>query len=205
MLESSRDFIKTINGVGYNDSTQLASMENSGKLYPGQTVTVTVWSGGATRVIGNVTLVGNPTNSSRAYFGLTAEGPGYLKELVQGYAGSFLSRPTIYLCIPTLPNCQDGVPFSGSNAPFYTSTYGASLVPIANLLYWIFFLNFNLAVFNALPLYPLDGGQAFRIGVQVLGRGKLSEKTLTRISVLAAIAVVFTVFSVPAAAYLHLI
>jgi membrane-associated protease RseP (regulator of RpoE activity) len=97
------------------------------------------------------------------------------------------------------------VPFSGSVSGFYASPYGVSLVPLATLLYWFFFLNFNLAVFNSLPIYPLDGGQAFKVLVQVLGRGKLSEKIATRICIVVALVVLAVVFSVPLAAYLHLI
>jgi membrane-associated protease RseP (regulator of RpoE activity) len=54
-----------------------------------------------------------------------------------------------------------------------------------NLLYWVFFLNLNLAGFNAIPLFPLDGGQAFRVGVKALGRGKLSEQTVMKITAAA--------------------
>jgi membrane-associated protease RseP (regulator of RpoE activity) len=27
------------------------------------------------------------------------------------------------------------------------------------MLFWIWFINFNVAIFNALPIGPLDGGQ----------------------------------------------
>jgi len=199
------DFIKSINGITYNDSLQLQAAEISGRLLPNQTVVMTVWSAGVTRVIDNVTLVGNPGNSSRAYIGISSAGADYLQSLVSTYTGSFLSRPWLYLCIPTFPQCQDAVPFSGTNAALYTSTYGESLVPLANLLYWLFFLNFNLAIFNSLPLGPLDGGQAFRVGVKALGRGKLSEATLSRIGIITALAMVAVIAALPVAAYLHLI
>ena len=199
------DFVKAVNGVSYNDTGQLSAAENSGELRPNQTVTISLWRDGATRELSNVTLVGNPDNSSRAYIGITSAGSDYLQNLVQFYTGSFFTRPTLYLCIPTFPQCQDAVPFSGSNSAFYTSTYGESLVPLAMLLYWLFFLNFNLAIFNSLPLGPLDGGQAFRLGVQALGRGRLSETTLTRIGIITALAVVAIIAVVPMAAYLHLI
>ena len=199
------DFVTAVNGVNYTDLTKLSAAEASGKLVPNETVTLTVWSAGVTRQINGVVLVGNPDNSSRAYIGIISEGSDNLKALVRYYTGSFFSTPTLYLCIPTFPQCQDRVPFSGTTSAFYTSTYGASLVPLATLLYWLFFLNFNLAIFNSLPLGPLDGGQAFRLGVKALGRGKLSEGALSRISALAAVATVFVIFAVPVAAYLHLI
>ncbi len=199
------DFIKTINGVSYTDSAMLSAMEGNGSFRPGQSVTITVWRAGTTLTFDNVTFAGNPDNSTRAYLGVTLTGSGALQNLVSGYTGSFFTRPILYLCIPTFPQCAGIVPFSSSFASFYASPYGDSLIPLATLLYWLFFLNFNLAIFNSLPLYPLDGGQAFRVGVQALGRGKLSETALTRISVVTALLVLVAVFSVPVAAYLHLI
>jgi hypothetical protein len=40
----------------------------------------------------------------------------------------------------------------------------------------------------------MDGGQAFRVGVQALGRGKLSEANLTRITLGVTLAVVALLF-----------
>ncbi len=199
------DYIISINGVAYNDSGAISRMEDNGSFRPGQSVNLVVWTGGMTHQINGVTLAANPDNASRAYFGATFAGSAALAATVSQYTGSFFTRPFLYLCIPTFPQCQLVAPFSGTLSGLYTSPYGTSLIPVATLLYWLFFLNFNLAVFNALPLYPLDGGQAFRLGVQVLGRGKLSEKALTRICIVVALAVVAAIFSVPAAAYLNLI
>ena len=199
------DFIKAVNGVNYNDSGQLSTAEVSGKLLPNQVVTVTVWRAGGTTQIDNVTLAGNPDNSSKAYFGITSTGSDYLQQLVRQYTGSFLSRPILYFCAPTFPQCQDGIPFSASNSVFYSSALGAALVPIAMLLYWVFFLNLNLAIFNSLPLGPLDGGQAFKLGLQYVGRGKLSEAWVGRIGMLTGIALILIIFGYPVAAYLGLI
>jgi hypothetical protein len=143
--------------------------------------------------------------NSEGYIGTITASYSALQQGVSSYTGAFFSRPILYLCIPTFPQCQGQVPFSTSNAVFYSSSFGSALVPLASLLYWLFFLNFNLAVFNALPLYPLDGGQAFRLGVQAVGRGKLSEKALTRISIIVTLIVIAVIFSFPAAAYLGLI
>jgi membrane-associated protease RseP (regulator of RpoE activity) len=199
------DFIKQINGVAYNNSAVVSEMEMNGSFRPGQVINLTLWRAGATIEIPGVKLAGNPSNKSMAYLGIVETGSAGLQALVSSYTGSFFTRPILYLCIPTFPQCQDLVPFSGSVSEFYTSPYGVSLVPLATLLYWFFFLNFNLAVFNSLPIYPLDGGQTFKILVQVLGRGRLSEKTVTRICIIIALFVLAAVFSVPLAAYLHLI
>lgn len=43
---------------------------------------------------------------------------------------------------------------------FYSPLLWA-LVPLRELLYWIFFLNFAVGTFNLLPMKPLDGGHLF--------------------------------------------
>ena len=39
--------------------------------------------------------------------------------------------------------------------------FGSYFAIPANLLFWIWFINFNVAIFNALPIGPLDGGQLY--------------------------------------------
>jgi membrane-associated protease RseP (regulator of RpoE activity) len=199
------DFVTAVNGVRYNDTAQLNAAEVSGKLVPNQTVTITVWRSGVTTQLAGVSLAGNPANSSKAYIGITSSGSDYLQLMVKEYTGSFLTRPILYFCAPTFPVCADNLPYSTTNEGFYSSPYGAALFPLASLLYWMFFLNMNLAIFNALPLGPLDGGRAYMLAVRYLGRGKLSEAWLGRINILTAVAVLLLVFGYPVAAYLHLI
>ncbi len=196
------DYVTAINGIHYTDPTLIPK---SGWYKPGQVINMTVWRNGATLQFSNVTLGANPDNNTIAYLGVVELGSTQLQGIVSRYTGSFLKSPAIYLCIPTFPQCQFASPFSGSLAGLYVSPYGDSLVSIATLLYWIFFLNINLAIFNSIPLYPLDGGQAYRLLVQTLGGGKVSEKTLSRITTVTAMLMVAAVVTVPLAAYLHLI
>jgi len=153
--------------------------------------------------LGSITVNDTRTGtvSTRAFLGVEDLGYSDLTGLVSSYTNSFFSK-AYFLCIPTIPICQGSVPFSDSNSVFYTSSYGASLAPLANLLYWLFFLNFNLAIFNSLPIYPLDGGQAFRVGVKALGGDKLSEKSLGRITSIATLIVVAILVTVIAGPYL---
>lgn len=201
------DYIIAVNGIPI-DSTSAISTSSWYKI--GNVVNVTVWRDGTT-FYRNVTigsqLFQNTTsgqNFTLPLLGLSTQSPSVsdLRDLVSTYTGSFLRTPLLYLCIPTLPNCQQLAPFSDTMAGFYASDYGPSLIPLANLLYWLFFLNFSLAMFNSLPIYPLDGGLAFRVGVQALGRGKLSEANVTRITVGATLAVVALLFGVIVAPYL---
>jgi membrane-associated protease RseP (regulator of RpoE activity) len=74
------------------------------------------------------------------------------------------------------------VPFSDLLIPFYTHGLGAQWHVYANIFFWLWFVNVNVAVFNALPIYPLDGGRILNITLKrVLGR-RVSEKTVSRIT-----------------------
>jgi membrane-associated protease RseP (regulator of RpoE activity) len=200
------DFITAINGVAVDDPLVV----NSSSWYkPGNVINLTVWRAGtylqfSDVTLGSITLNDTRTGtvSTRAFLGVADVGYSDLTGLVTTYTSSFFVKPVLYLCIPTLPNCQGLAPFSDSNAIFYTSSYGVSLTPLANLLYWLFFINFNLAIFNSLPIYPLDGGQAFRVGVKALGGDRISEKSLTRITSAARLIVVAILFAVIVGPYL---
>jgi membrane-associated protease RseP (regulator of RpoE activity) len=56
-----------------------------------------------------------------------------------------------------------------------------------------------------MPIYPLDGGQAFEAAIKGLARERVSEKTVSRITSVVTLATLFIVASLPLAAYLNLI
>jgi membrane-associated protease RseP (regulator of RpoE activity) len=201
----SGDFIVAVNGIHYDDTSAL---EVAPWYQVGNNITVSIWRNG---VISNysVTLASLKYNNTQTgqisykpFLGVQDIGYPALQGLVSSYVGSFTTRPALYLCIPTLPACQSQVPFSDTMSPFYTSSLGSWLVPLSTLLYWVFFLNFNLAIFNALPIYPLDGGQAFMVGLKALGKGRFSETTLMRVTSVATLAVLALILGVLASPYL---
>jgi membrane-associated protease RseP (regulator of RpoE activity) len=195
------DFILTVDGIHYNDGAQFLG---TAWYRPNQTVEVTLWRNGA-MIPESLTLGTNPQNNSLGYFGINSVSYADLTSAVSSYNNAFSTKPIIYFCIPTFPSCASHVPFSDTESVFYTSPYGSWLAPGATLVYWFFFLNFNLAIFNALPIYPLDGGQAFRAGLKGLVGQRLSERNLGRITSLATLLVVFAVAGLPLAAYFGLI
>lgn len=199
------DFILAVNGIHYNNPSLVS---NASWYEIGNNITMTVWQNGVVRNY-SLTIASLGLNNTQTgevtyvpFIGIESMGYSGLRQTTSAYAGSFLTRPALYLCIPTIPNCEPLVPFSATMAPYYSSPLGGAMVPVATLLYWLFFINFNLAIFNALPIYPLDGGQAFRVGVKALGRGKLSEKTLMRITTATTLVVVALLFGIIAGPYL---
>lgn len=185
------DIVTAVNGKPVTDLTTVLGENTTFKA--GQSVNFTIYRSGQTVQISNITLVccdkiidikTNKTLASWPIVGITSVSESNLRGAVSSYSNVF-NDPLVYIgCIPTLNfgNCQQVVPFSNSDAVFYASPAGAALVPLTNVLYWVFFLNFNLAIFNSLPIFPLDGGQAFRVGVEALGRGRFTEKRVARIT-----------------------
>jgi membrane-associated protease RseP (regulator of RpoE activity) len=96
---------------------------------------------------------------------------------------------------PTL--AETFVPYSELMADKYNSNiFGSSYPLTANMLFWLWFINFNVAIFNALPIGPLDGGQWY--GSLIASRTK--EKTgmaINQLITFAMIAIVFVVLLLP--------
>jgi membrane-associated protease RseP (regulator of RpoE activity) len=80
------------------------------------------------------------------------------KIVLDRYKSFFSTNPLSLLPPPTL--AETFVPYSDLMADKYDSNiFGSSYPIVANMLFWIWFINFNVAIFNALPIGPLDGGQ----------------------------------------------
>ncbi len=115
------------------------------------------------------------------------------KARLDNYRTFSLERLSMYLAPPTLASGL--TPFSDSLSSFYSSPIPQWQI-FANVLFWLWFVNFNLAIFNALPIYPLDGGRIFDITLKrALGK-RVNEKAIHAITVSATIACVALVLSV---------
>jgi len=97
---------------------------------------------------------------------------------LRNYQTLTLDRLSMYLIPPALASGL--VPFSDSSASFYSHWLGTQWHVLANVLFWLWFVNVNVAVFNALPIYPLDGGRMFNIALKSVMRERGREKLISR-------------------------
>jgi membrane-associated protease RseP (regulator of RpoE activity) len=102
-----------------------------------------------------------------------------------------LEKLSIYLIPPALASGL--VPFSDFSAPLYKHWMGAQWHVVANVLFWLWFVNVNLAIFNALPIYPMDGGRMFNIALKSVIHGKERERLISAITAGVTMALVFVV------------
>jgi membrane-associated protease RseP (regulator of RpoE activity) len=105
--------------------------------------------------------------------------PKLALELYKKYFTFDINHLVPILPPPTL--AEQLVPFSDFMAPKYESNiFGSSFPIFANTLFWLWFINFNLGIFNALPIAFLDGGQLY--GSLIESRSKIDKNRLKNIS-----------------------
>src|SRR4029077_3318387 len=126
-----------------------------------------------------------------------------LKADTKGYSTLYKVSPLLYIAeIPTFTRFETSVPFSDVLSGFYTSPLGALTPAVTSSLYWMFFVNFNLAIFNALPIYPMDGGQAFESFLRGAGRGRISDELARRVTTGVTLTIFLALFVVIAGPYI---
>jgi membrane-associated protease RseP (regulator of RpoE activity) len=172
------DVFVTVDNVRINSTANLSAiLENK---TAGDIVQVTVARGDMwqDRFSTVVTLT---TSENRTIMGVNV-GDLLLEERLNNYRNVTLDRLPMYLIPPSLASGL--VPFSDSLASFYTHwALGQNWQVLANVLFWVWFVNVNLAVFNALPIYPLDGGRMFNIALKKAIHRKDGEKLISAITI----------------------
>lgn len=126
------------------------------------------------------------TGQTVAFLGVVAEAPETFTTLArpgaaaarfcggegQGFgSGCYARAVAFYLGMPL----RGDSPAAPERQMLYAPTgalagLGSSFWPMADLFYWLFWLNFMVGTFNALPLKPLDGGHMFQDAVLALLR-----------------------------------
>lgn len=115
--------------------------------------------------------------------------------VLDNYKNLFLTNPLAILMPPTLQ--QNLVPYSDSMSSHYTSTiFGPTFPIIANFLFWIWFINFNVGIFNALPITMLDGGQWYGTLLENKIKTNSKIKPFTILSIVFIIIVILA-FALP--------
>jgi membrane-associated protease RseP (regulator of RpoE activity) len=199
------DFIVAINGVSNDDLATLS-------LQPFQVINITIWHDGTTTVLPPVKLEEVITENTQTHQNTTAPYLGVhyipydqLTSTVTSYVHLY-SRSAVglvlYVIPPAFPGVATSIPFSDELMVFYTSPLGIATNAIQNLLFWVFFVNFNLAIFNNLPIYPMDGGQALERFLVGVGRGKLDDAVARRVATVVTVLLVVVLFSVIVGPYL---
>jgi membrane-associated protease RseP (regulator of RpoE activity) len=123
------------------------------------------------------TFVNLTVSENRTVMGVSL-GDLMIAERLRNYQALTPGRLPMYLVPPALASGL--VPFSDSLASFYSHWLGTQWHVLANVLFWLWFVNVNVAVFNALPIYPLDGGRMFNIALKSVMREGGREKLISR-------------------------
>lgn len=204
------DFVTAINNKPVTD----LSILRNGSFTVGESINVTIWRNGQTKTLDNVVLSnytetvvnetsGRSTQVTYPFLGVDEAPYSSLQSTATGYVNNYKTSPIAYLVeIPTFGASQYLVPFSDVLSPFYTSSVGALTPAVTSALYWMFFVNFNLAIFNSLPIYPMDGGQAFETFLKGAGKGKISDELARRVTTGVTLAIFFALFAVIAGPYI---
>ncbi|MEM0451172.1 MAG: site-2 protease family protein [Nitrososphaerota archaeon] len=141
----------------------------------------------------------------------------YSSTVLERFRSVATSNPVVLLVPPTLDVFT--YPFSerqicvvrekGEDCRTISSLFthpvlGGSFVAVSALLYWIWFVNINVAIFNALPIYPLDGGQALRKLLTFLVKGAEGQRIASAITTGVTIFFVSVIISIILLPYLSL-
>jgi len=117
-------------------------------------------------------------------------------------ASSFRNMTFLYISLPFAklqppsPDVTQAFEVTGSMAFMGDTVFWV----IANLLYWIFWLNIMVGIFNALPAIPLDGGYIFRDGISWLleklnptRQASELDTTATKVTVALSVLILFLI------------
>jgi len=123
-------------------------------------------------------------------------------DVLDTYESAFLDPIRKYQLILLPPTLMEHwVPYSDTMAGKYESSLMGSYYPlVANTLFWIWFINFNVGIFNALPIGPFDGGQLYGSVIENKLRREgrmINSATLTAAITFIFVAIVIMAIAIP--------
>jgi membrane-associated protease RseP (regulator of RpoE activity) len=184
-----------LNSTNFNTISQLS--EFMAKTHPGE-ILIMQYEHLNHIYTSQVNLAANPNNKTIGYLGITpSDNPSLVLKNFLSFSPLSISR---YFVFPSLAAAQ--IPFSNAMQMFYTSPLGILTFPLTNLLFWIWFVNLNLALFNALPLGPFDGGVAFRHLVRAITHADWDSKIVRNTSNIVTLLMAFIVIALLAIPYI---
>ena len=185
------DIVTHFNNIPVTDLDSFS--QNLDSLSPGDSIVLTIQRQFVTSDY-EIVLSSRPDNSEEAFIGIMRPSVD-LDESLSRYQNGLSLSPNILVYFSFPSSDSYAIPFSSSMQNFYTSSLGNQYTVLTNLLFWIWFINFNLGIFNALPLGPLDGGQAFKRGLKSLTKNKISPNRIDYISRLVSFSILFLILS----------
>jgi membrane-associated protease RseP (regulator of RpoE activity) len=194
---SPGDVIIQVNSTVVHSVSNLSSFMAHTK--PNETLIVYVQHNGITNNY-PINLGANPNNKSIGFIGIQQSfSDSDLNRIKDTYANSFFKNPILYLVVPgVFAQASSVVPFSSQLSGLYSSPQlGSFWFPVASTLFWVWFININLAFFNSIPLYPLDGGQALLNFLSHVGRKGIelrAKKITTIISIIMLVLILSFLF-----------
>ena len=185
------DIITHLNDIPVSDSDVFS--QNYNNLSPGDSISLIVQRQ-SERYEYELVLSSRPDNSEEPFIGIMRPSIDVTDSLTRYQNGLSLSTDLlVYFSFPSGDSYS--IPFSSSMQNFYTSSLGNQYTVLTNLLFWIWFINFNLGIFNALPLGPLDGGQAFKRGLKSITRNKIYQNKINYVSRLVSFSILFLILA----------
>ena len=185
------DIVTHFNNIPVTDLDSFS--QNLDSLSPGDSIVLTIQRQFVTSDY-EIVLSSRPDNPEEAFIGIMRPSVD-LDESLSRYQNGLSLSPNILVYFSFPSSDSYAIPFSSSMQNFYTSSLGNQYTVLTNLLFWIWFINFNLGIFNALPLGPLDGGQAFKRGLKSLTKNKISPNRIDYISRLVSFSILFLILS----------
>ena len=185
------DIVTHLNNIPVTDSDSFS--QNFDSLSPGDSIVLTIQRQSVTSDY-EIVLSGRPDNPEEAFIGIMRPSVD-IDESLSRYQNGLSLSPNILVYFSFPSSDSYSVPFSSSMQNFYTSSLGNQYTVLTNLLFWIWFINFNLGIFNALPLGPLDGGQAFKRGLKSITKNKISPHRIDYVSRLVSFSILFLILS----------